>query len=152
MNNCRLVLTFSQLLDAHLAKGYLQSERIPVLLNDEYRTQMLSFYAFAGGGVRLFVKEMDYERSLLLLEKGGFIISKKDRSKDLITPIKVNPKFNQHSCPFCHSDNFMKTKEPSEAMMVNLFVLLFASVIPLIIPLYKNHYLCFDCGKKWKWS
>lgn len=150
MNDYKLLLTFSQLHEAHLAKGYLNSERIAVFLKDEYMSQIHNFAANASGGVSMYVSESDYNRSIELLKKGGFIVSKNKQRKDEIIEISNEYSADQTTCPFCHSDNFTITKEPNFAMVLNLIMLLFASVLPIVIPIYKKYYLCFDCGKKWK--
>jgi hypothetical protein len=73
MDNWITIISFTYPHEAHLAKGKLESEGIEVVIKDELTTQVINFYSNAIGGVKLLVKESDYENALQLLIESGYI-------------------------------------------------------------------------------
>ena len=56
-----------------MAKGKLESEGIEVIIKDEFTAQVNNFYSNAIGGVKLLVKEADFDNARLLLIESGYI-------------------------------------------------------------------------------
>jgi hypothetical protein len=73
MDNWITVISFIYPHEAHLAKGKLESEGFEVVIKDELTVQVNNFYSNAIGGVKLLVKESDYENALQLLIESGYI-------------------------------------------------------------------------------
>ena len=76
MNNWILIISFTYPHEAHLAKGKLESEGIEVVIKDELTAQVNNFYSNAIGGVKLLVKESDYDNAYRILIDSGYIIEK----------------------------------------------------------------------------
>ena len=76
MNNWSTIISFTYPLEAHIAKGRLESEGIEVFIKDELTAQVNNFYSNAIGGVKLLVKDSDYENAYRILIESGYIIDK----------------------------------------------------------------------------
>jgi hypothetical protein len=65
--------SFTSPLDAHIAKGLLESEGVPAILHSEHHVWASWPYSFALGGVGLQVPEAFAERArdLLARQRGG---------------------------------------------------------------------------------
>ena len=74
MDNWITVLAFTFPVEAHMAQGFLESEGLRTMLKDELTVQVNSFYSNAVGGVKLQVRENDYDEALMILKKGGYIV------------------------------------------------------------------------------
>lgn len=144
MDNLKTIITFTLPQDAYMAKGYLESEGIETFMKDELTAQVHNFYSNAIGGVKIQVKESDYEKGLLILKKGGYITEEntEEEKTEIVHPDKKN---NKKICPFCHSDNIGRKKEPNILTVIVYFILGF------IFPIFKKSYVCYDCGKVWKY-
>jgi hypothetical protein len=70
------IVSFTYPLEANLAKGKLESEGIEVFINDELTAQVNNFYSNAIGGVKLIVKDSDYDIAYKILIESGYIIEK----------------------------------------------------------------------------
>ncbi|HEX2936738.1 MAG TPA: DUF2007 domain-containing protein [Bacteroidales bacterium] len=73
MDNWIVVISFIYPHEAHMAKGKLESEGIEVLIRDELTAQVNNFYSNAIGGVKLLVKEPDFDTARQLLVEAGYI-------------------------------------------------------------------------------
>ena len=145
MDNFKTIITFTFPQDAYLAKAFMESEGIETFLKDELTVQMHPFYSNAIGGVKLQVRESDFENGLVILKTGGYIKSK--NSEEIkVEKIPFDKTTNKIICPFCQSDNIGKRKD------FNKLTLLFSLVLGVIFPLYKKSYQCYDCDKVWKFS
>lgn len=145
MNDWRILNTFIYPHDAHMAKGYLESNGIEVVLKDELTVQVYNFYSNAIGGVKLLIREPEYDRGLEVLKQGGFVVPKDEQKKTNIEPIVLTGKTDVSACPYCKSHNIGRKKEPN---ILTLVLILFW----LILPIYKRSYVCYDCSKKWKFT
>lgn len=87
MNNLVTVISFSLPLDAHFAKGKLQSEGIEVFMKDELTAQVNHLYSSAIGGVKLQVKRDDADAAHKLLVEAGYIIEHAYKPNKLIISI-----------------------------------------------------------------
>ena len=130
--------------EAHIAISYLESEGLDTIIKDELTTQVDNFYSNAIGGVKILVRETDYEMGINLLKKGGYISSSVDDDVAVET-IVIDANTNKHVCPYCNSKEIGKNKE---ANLLTVFVYL---ILGTIFPIFKSSYKCFDCEKKWKY-
>lgn len=73
MDNWIVVISFTYPHEAHMAKGKLESLGIEVLIKDELTAQVNNFYSNAIGGVKLLVKEPDFDTAKQLLVEAGYI-------------------------------------------------------------------------------
>lgn len=145
MDNFKTIMTFTLPQDAYMAKTYLESEGIETFLKDELTVQVYNFYSNAIGGVKLQVKERDFENGLVILKRGGYINS--ESSEEIkVEIVHLDKETNKKTCPFCQSDNIGKTNEPNLLTVIGYFIL------GALFPIYKTSYNCFDCGKVWKFS
>lgn len=134
-------LTFPS--QAYMVQGYLESEGIETMLKDELTTQVHNFYSNALGGVKVLVKEEDLELAQAVLKQGGYLNLEEPEKIVLLTK---NAETNKILCPFCHSDNIGKRKEPDVIMLV------ISLLVGLIVPVLRRSDMCFDCGKEWKYK
>lgn len=145
MDNLITILTFTFPQDAYLAKAYLASEGIESFLKDELTVQFHPFYSNAIGGVKLQVRESEFEDGLVVLERGGYLKNKIcEEIKIELVPFDTTT--NKKICPFCTSDNIGKRKE------LNILTVIVYTVLGVIFPLFRKSYQCFDCDKVWKYS
>ncbi|MFQ5926415.1 MAG: DUF2007 domain-containing protein [Terriglobia bacterium] len=63
------IATFSQPIEAHLAKTKLESEEIQCFVADEHTTRMFRFFSPFIGGIKLQVRESDVERAMEILQQ-----------------------------------------------------------------------------------
>jgi len=76
MENWIEIISFTYPHEAHLAKGKLESEGIKALIKDELTVQVNNFYSNAIGGVKLLVKDSNYDSAYQILIKSGYIKEK----------------------------------------------------------------------------
>ena len=151
MDNLVIATTCTFPHEAHMIKSYLDSNGIETFLEDDMTVQVNVAYSNAVGGVKLLVKESDYDKSILLLKEGGYIIDEnvKENSEDEVTMIEYST--DQKTCPFCQSENIGTNKSLNS---ISRIFSTFLSVITFsgLDPIYKSEYICFDCYKKWKYK
>jgi hypothetical protein len=126
-----------------MVQGYLESEGIDTILEDDINTHFNSIYPNALGGVKVLVRDEDLEKALLLLQKGGYLNSEKNNKIELV---KLDKNTKKGECPFCHSDNIGKAKSPDYIMLIASLIL------GAFIPSLRQPNICFDCGKEWKYE
>jgi hypothetical protein len=148
MDNWITVLTMTLPQDTYIVQGYLASEGIESQLKDELTAQVYNFYSNAIGGVKIQVKESDYEKARLLLQKGGYLKTDDDKTdtEDSIEVVTYDETTNKKMCPFCQSANIGKKKEPNSLSVFVYFIL------GVLFPIFRKAYKCFDCGKEWKFK
>lgn len=145
MYNYKTIITFTLPQDAYLARGLLESEGIETTIKDELTVQVNNFYSNAIGGVKLQVKESDFENGLFVLKRDGYITSETtDEVK--IEIVSLNNTTNKKICPFCQSDNIGKKEEVDKLTGIIYFI------FGVIFPIFRRAYKCFDCGKVWKFT
>lgn len=142
MDNWSIAISLMFPTQAHLVQGYLESEGIETILKDEMTAQVNNFYSNAIGGVKILVRDEDLERSLQLLEQGGYITSEKTVK---IETVKYDKTTNKSLCPFCHSENIGKSKSPDSIMLIA------SMILGVIVPILRRTNICFDCRKEWKY-
>lgn len=79
MENRITIITFTLPHQAHLAKGVLESAGIEVQIRDELTAQVNNFYSNAIGGVKLQVKDTDFEQAQQILIESGFITPQENK-------------------------------------------------------------------------
>jgi hypothetical protein len=146
MESLKTIITLTYPHEAHIVKAYLESQRVEVLLKDELTTQVNNFYSNAIGGVKVIVKESDYEIALNLLKEGGYIRSYKTKEQSRIEIIRKDKTTDTGICPFCGSDNIGKRKDP------NILTVIVCFLLGAIFPIYRKTYKCYQCEKEWKYS
>jgi hypothetical protein len=145
MNNWLTVLTTVLPQDAHMAKAYLESLGVTVLIKDELTAQVDNFCSNAIGGVKLLVHESNFENSVQLLRDGGYICDADLNSGPDIDYIKITETTNKSICAYCKSENIGRMREPHFLILITFFLL------GIFIPIFRRSYTCFDCEKKWKY-
>lgn len=144
MYGWNIVQTFMFPQDAYMAKAYIESEGIPVLLQDEMTTQVYSLYSNAIGGVKLLVRDQDVAEALRLLGEGGYIVSSQTEPEE--EWVWVEKTEDTSHCPFCHSENIAKVRS------VNIVALVLYFLLGILFPLFRPIWKCYDCEKAWKYK
>ena len=146
-----ILLTFTYSHEAYLVKGYLESNGIEVIINDEFTAQVANMYSNAIGGVKLRVSESDYAQGIQLLKDGGYLNEENSKSENKIEIVELNKATNKKICPFCCSDNIAVNSKPGILTTIVLAIINLAVMIGAIFPRFKTSFKCFDCGKEWKY-
>ncbi|MEA4982255.1 MAG: DUF2007 domain-containing protein [Paludibacter sp.] len=81
MENWIEIISFTLPQDAYLVKGRLESEGIEIILKDELTVQVYNFYSNAIGGVKLLVKECDYDKAYTILVESKYIKVEEKKEK-----------------------------------------------------------------------
>ena len=144
MDNWITLSAFTFPVEAHMARGFLESEGIDTMLQDELTVQVNSFYSNAVGGVKLQVRERDYEQAIMILQKGGYIVDPGTATNSEV--VLVDETTNKNVCPFCKSENIGKNKD------LDIFSVIVYLILGALFPIFKPSYRCFDCEKEWKFK
>ncbi len=145
MENQKIVLTSTYPQDAHMAKAYLESEGIECMINDELTAQVNNFYSNAIGGVKLSVKERDYNEGISILQKGGYISDSNQQEETPVEIVYLTENTDKTKCPYCHSENIGRKKQ------LNIVAVIVYFLMSILFPIFKKSYKCFDCNKEWKY-
>ncbi len=152
MENWPTIISFPYPLEAHLAKGYLESNGIEILLKDELTTQVISYLPSAIGGVKLLVRESDYEQGIQLLKEGGYLIEADSEPESKIETVLFDKTTDQKICPFCKSANIVKDRQVGAIAAILFAILNLFLMMGTSSPRFKSAFKCFDCGKEWKFK
>ncbi|PCJ64634.1 MAG: hypothetical protein COA58_12920 [Bacteroidetes bacterium] len=144
--NCKLLISFTYVHEAHVVKGYLESKGINVLMADELTIQQYNFYSNAIGGVKLLVHTSEYDESIDLLKKGGYLASENNNLMRRVEQVPLEKDQTSKQCPFCSSINIRKGKKWSISTSVLYFL------VGVILPFGKKTFVCFDCEHEWKFN
>jgi hypothetical protein len=147
MDNQVEIISFTFPHEAHIAKGYLESNGIETFLKDEMTVQVNNFYSNAVGGVKLMIKESDYEQGLLLLKNSGYIKESSSNNSLKTEIVIMDSETDINICPFCKSCNINKKNKK-----INFLIIPFYFILGTILPIYKLSYKCFDCDKEWRYK
>ena len=82
------LIAFNYPHEAHLVKGYLESNGVETILKDELTTQVVNIYSSAIGGVKLLVRESYYGQGIQLLKDGGYLI---EEDAKVVNKIEIVP-------------------------------------------------------------
>ncbi len=129
------VASFSQPVEAHLARTKLESEGIPCVVGDENLIRVDWLLSNAVGGVKLMVP-----------------VSEVDRARDALRPqprLVVASPHGEHAdgemiCPRCRSDDVYFNRYSRR--MAGFFILL----VGFLIPWRDRRWACTQCGYEWK--
>lgn len=146
MDNWDTLITFTYPHEAHVAKGFLESEGIETLIQDEMTTQVKNFLSNAIGGVKLLVRNEDYERGIAILKQGGYIFDEGHETEEASIVYVNEANKNKTLCPFCQSDNIMKNKD------INILTPILYITLGAFIPIFRPKYKCYDCEKEWRYK
>ena len=125
-----LLKTYNSPIDANIDKGLLGANGIEAVLFDENTVYANPILTTTVGGVKLLVRESDYQESLDVLNDLGNEIQEAD---------------SRVLCPNCNSDD-VKSKLIRHWIAILIMIFSF-SVTPSTSNLKK--YKCNNCGKKW---
>jgi rubredoxin len=134
------VQSFENTHEAYLAKGRLEEEGIPAVLDGEHHVTMNWLISNAVGGVKLLVRTQDEKiaRKILALDKGTVT--------DEVTadPTKVDrARESLRLCPACHSSNVRFEKISRTVAFISILLLGF----PLLF--FTRKMVCENCGYRW---
>ncbi len=108
-------------------------------------------YSNAVGGIKILVKDSDYDHSIQLLKDGGYITDPNTQADTEKEVFLVEFTSNHKNCPFCNSENIGIKKKPNTiSFILSTFLSLFFFAI--ISPVFKSVYKCFNCEKEWKFK
>jgi len=146
MDNLVTVISFTYPHEAHLAKGYLESNGIETFIKDEFTVQVNNFYSNAVGGVKLLTKKSDFDKSIQLLKDVDYIKNENSKNNFKVDIQKLDETTNKAICPYCKSENIGRNKN------FNILAVPIYFVLGSVFPIYKLSYQCFDCEKVWKYK
>lgn len=147
-----ILMTFTNVQEAYLAKGYIESNGIDVIINDELTAQVANFYTSAIGGIKLRVSESDYNHGIQLLKDGGYLAQEDCISESKVQIISIDEARDKKLCPFCSSDNIAVNNKPGAITAIILAIINLFVMIGAIYPRFKSSYKCYDCEKEWKYK
>lgn len=139
MNDLVTIATFTGPLEAHIAKGRLEAEGIPVFIAHEHHIWAKWFLSNALGGVKLQVLKI-YQNEAQTIIKSHINGEYEDALKYEFNQLESN------ICPKCRSGHF-KSKFPPGLIV---FVILTLGLFGFIFPLRREIHICQHCGNKWK--
>ncbi len=133
------VESFTDPLDAHLAKGRLEAEGIQAYIAHENHIWANWMLSTALGGVKLQVFETDLDKARKIIKEhlnGDF----ENTLNQEFTDIEIN------ACPKCGSTEFVN----SASFFSKLLLFLTFGFFSVIYKISKDNHQCGNCGHKWK--
>jgi len=127
------VASFSQPVEAHLARTKLESEGIPCVVGDENLVRVDWLLSNAVGGVKLMVPATELERARAAL-----------RPRPRLVVVSNNVPEGEMICPRCHSDDVYYSR--FSRRIAGFFILL----LGFLIPWRDRRWACTQCGYEWK--
>jgi len=127
------VASFSQPVEAHLARTKLESEGIPCVVGDENLVRVDWLLSNAVGGVKLMVPVTELERAREAL-----------RPRPRLVVVSNDPPEGEMICPRCHSDDVYYSR--FNRRIAGFFILL----LGFLIPWRDRRWACTQCGYEWK--
>ena len=127
------VASFSQPVEAHLARTKLESEGIPCMVGDENLVRVDWLLSNAVGGVKLMVPATELERAREAL-----------RPRPRLVVVSNDPPEGEMICPRCHSDDVYYSR--FNRRIAGFFILL----LGFLIPWRDRRWACTQCGYEWK--
>ena len=128
------VASFSQPVQAHLARTKLESEGIPCVVGDEHRIRVDWFLSNAVGGVKLMVPRSEVERARDALRPRPHLVVVADRDDS----------DGEMICPRCHTDDVYYSRY--NRRVAGIFILL----LGILFPWRDRRWACTQCGYEWK--
>jgi predicted RNA-binding Zn-ribbon protein involved in translation (DUF1610 family) len=134
----KTVLTFTYPSEMVVVRGRLEADGIECFVQDELTIQVNPFYSNAIGGVKLQVKESDYESAVEILRQRGYMDNDNQTTKMMKSDVQIM------TCPSCGSAEVVKCKTAGYVFVFSFLLLGFP------IPFLKKTYHCFECGIEFK--
>ena len=128
------IATFQYSSEAIIFKGKLESEGIEVFVRDNNMVDSNPLYSNAVGGVKLFVKNDDFEKATDIFSN--------------ISQYSLDDNEKLRKCPKCGAEqiDMVTSIKDLKSFLVFLF-----SVFLLVIPFYSKHkYKCDNCKFEFK--
>ena len=145
------VLTATYGYEIAVIRGRLESEGITCFVKDEFTVQVNPFFSNAIGGVKLQVKESDWNQAIEILKETGDMDDKDlqlPNESCLVTGYSEEQQKSKDGakifCPICGSDEVVQSKKAGWFFLVTS--LLFAYPTPFL----QKKYYCFDCKREFK--
>jgi rubredoxin len=135
MNDWVAVASFSQPVEAHLARTKLESEGIPCVVGDENLIRVDWLLSNAVGGVKLMVPRSEVERARDAL---------RPRPRLVVVAERGEPSDGDLICPRCRSDDVYYSRY--NRRIAGVFILL----LGFLIPWRDRRWACTQCGYEWK--
>jgi hypothetical protein len=132
------VASFSQPVEAHLARTRLESEDIPCVVKDEYLIRVNWLLSNAIGGVKLMVPQWEADRARDILRPKPHLVVVAD---DGVVPEWADVDL---ICPNCHSYDVYFHR--FSLRVASLAWLAFGFIVPWI----SRKWVCTQCGYEWK--
>jgi hypothetical protein len=132
-SNWVTVASFSQPVEAHLARTRLEAEGITCVVSDEYLVRVDWFLSNAIGGVKLVVPAWEAARARDLLRPRPRLLAVAGPAAD-----------GEMICPRCRCDDVYYTRYSRRA--AGLFILFFG----FLVPWRDRRWTCKQCGYAWK--
>ena len=119
--------SYSTPIEAHLARGHLETEGVPCFLRDEHTIGMNWLYSNLLGGVRLCVPESELDRAREILAGKLFA----EEPKEL-------------TCPECGSSRVQDLSQRKK------WALFSVALLHIPLPFARKNYLCANCGHSFR--
>ena len=132
------VATFQNPIHAQLAKVHLDLADIECFLVDEEVISMNWFYSTALGGVKVQVRESDYEEAVEALRSSETPeppTEEAAESDDTVPDV---------ACPKCSSSSVSRERFSRKAAFISMLIARFP------LPWPRRRLVCLDCGHEWK--
>jgi hypothetical protein len=129
------VASFSQPIEAHLARTKLESEGIACIVGDENLVRVDWLLSNAVGGVKLLVPEWEAEQARALLRPQPHLV---------VVAEEGEPADGELICPRCRSYDVYYQRFSQR--VAGIFILLFG----FLIPWRSRRWTCKQCGYEWK--
>ena len=127
--------SYTDPIDAELAKSQLESAGIPAVILDQHLASIQWLYSNAIGGVKLKVDESDLDAALDVLRD--------ERDADLAEiPESQTPPADGDFCPLCGSSDVRPSRLHRTSAALSL-----ATGLPLIA--WRRRWICESCSHSW---
>ena len=140
MTKLETVEVFTSPWEAHIVKGRLESEGIPVFIAHEHHIWANWVFSHTLGGVKVQVTSDNLENAKKILES----LETGEYEKALKEEV---PDVQDNICPRCGSRQF-KSRFPIDLIIL---VILTLGLLGVIFPPRKENHTCLKCGQKWKY-
>ena len=136
------IMTFTHPTELAVLKVRLENDEIECRVLNELTVQVNPFYSNAFGGVKLQVKESDFQEATEILRVGGYI---NEGSAPLAEKqFEVKSDNSLLKCTNCGSTDIVKNKLSGRMFAISFLLLGFP------IPFLSSTFHCFNCGKDFK--
>lgn len=129
------IASFSQPIEAHLARAKLESEGITCMIGDENLIRVDPFLSNAIGGVKIMVPQWEVERAKDALRPQPQLV---------VVANDNDPPDGEMICPRCRSYDVYYRRYSRR--ISSIFILLFG----FMIPWRDRRWSCTQCGYEWK--